>query len=146
MNGKLSFRLSKSGQRLNKDNSFQVKVNGVLIGQIDSVNPTFSKPFPIGSHSIEVSEKDFVFKQDILLAAGQLQTITINPSLTYKLARGFSRGFAISAFVLIGYMGFKSDILPQILPIMLIPIFALIVFSKKDFKESFALTVRKSRM
>ena len=138
MVGKINFRLSKSGQTLSKSKSYLVRINGDLIGKIDSIGKTLSADFPTGKYSIEVCENDFFIRKDIVLAIGQLQTVTINPSLTYPFFRGFLIGIAIVTIVI------QFIILDKIsIPLMFIPLIPLLVFRKKNYGESFALTIEK---
>ena len=139
MNGKINFRLSKSGETLFKSKSYQIRINGNSIGQIDSQSTTLSEKLPIGKYSIEVGENDSFTRKDVFLAAGQVQTITINPSLTYPFFRGFLIGIAIVTIFV------QFLILEKIsIPLMFIPLIPLLVFRKEQFDETCALTILKA--
>lgn len=139
MHGKIAFRLSKSGQMLFKSKSYQIRINGNFIGHIDNEQNTLSEQLAVGKYSIEVGENDFFIRKDIVLVVGQMQTVTINPSLTYPFFRSFLIGVAIVTIVT------QLIILNKIsIPLMFIPLIPLLVFRKKHFGESFALTVAKT--
>ena len=139
MDSKITFRLSKSGQKLFKSKSYQISINGNIIGKLDNEMNTISKEFPMGKYSIEVGENDFFIRKVIVLAVGQIQTFTINPSLTYTSFRGFLIGIAIATIL------FQFIILDKIsIPLMFIPLIPLLLFRRKDYGESFALTISKT--
>ena len=139
MDSKITFRLSKSGQTLFKSKSYQISINGNIIGKLDNEMNTISKEFPMGKYSIEVGENDFFIRKVIVLAVGQIQTFTINPSLTYTSFRGFLIGIAIATIL------FQFIILDKIsIPLMFIPLIPLLLFRRKDYGESFALTISKT--
>ena len=139
MDSKITFRLSKSGQTLFKSKSYQISINGNIIGKLDNEMNTISKEFPMGKYSIEVGENDFFIRKDIVLAVGQMETFTINPSFTYTFFRGFLIGIAILTIF------FQFIILDKIsIPLMFIPLIPLVVLGRKNYGESFALTISKT--
>ena len=146
MHGRITFRLSKSGQTLFKLKSYQIRINGNSIGHIDTEKNTLSEQLPIGKYSIEVSENDFFIRKDIVLAVGQMQTVTINPSLTYNFIRSFLIGIAICAVGIIGYMAFENKLFPQLFPLLFAPLIPVLIFRKHHDGESFALTISKTQL
>jgi hypothetical protein len=139
MKSNITFRLSKSGQTLFKSKSYEIRINGNIIGQIDNEKNTLSEQLPTGNYSLEVGENEFFVRKEIVLTNGQLQTVTINPSLPYSFFRGFLIGIAIVTIII------QFLILDQIsIPLMFIPLIPLLVFRKKHYDESFALTFSKT--
>ncbi len=139
MNGNITFRLSKSGQTLFKSKSYEIRINGNIIGHIDNEKNNLSEQLPMGKYSLEVGENEFFVRKDIILTIGQMQTVTINPSLTYPFFRGFLIGIAIVTIII------QFLILDKIsIPLMFIPLIPLLVFRKKHYGESFALTIAKT--
>jgi hypothetical protein len=139
MKGNITFRLSKSGQTLFKSKPYEIRINGNIIGQIDNEKNTLSEQLPTGNYSLEVGENEFFVKKDIVLTNGQLQTVTINPSLTFPFFRGFLIGIAIVTIIIQFLILDKTSI-----PLMFIPLIPLLVFRKKQYGESFALTFSKT--
>jgi hypothetical protein len=146
MYGRITFRLSKSGQTLFKQRSYQIRINGNSIGHIDSEQNTLSEQFPMGMYTIEVSEHDFFIRRDLVLAVGQMQTVTINPSSTFAFTRSFLIGIAICAVGIIGYMAVENKIIPQIFPLLFVPLVPVLIFRKKHYGERFALTISKTQL
>jgi hypothetical protein len=146
MNSKIVIRLSKSGQTLDKSKSYQIKINGNVVGQINNQHAKLTEELPAGKYSIEVEEKGFLRKMDVVLAFGEMQTITINPSLSFYLIRGFLIGVAIAAVCVIGFIMYEYKKFPQMTPLLFIPLIPLLVFSKKEYGERFALTSKKNRL
>jgi hypothetical protein len=70
MDGRITFRVSKSGQTLFKQKSYQIRINGNSIGHIDTEKNTISEQLPMDKYSIEVSENDFFIRKDIVLVVG----------------------------------------------------------------------------
>ena len=139
MESKLQFRLSKSGQTLSKSKKYQIKLNGNSLGEIDFQNHSLLQSFPTGKYSIEVGENDYFIRKEIVLNAGQMLTITINPSLTFPFVRSFLIGIAIVSIF------FQFIMLDKVsIPLMLIPLIPILVFRKHNYSESFALTVSKT--
>ena len=138
MDSRIALRLSKSGQTLFKSKSYQIRINGNSIGHITNEQNTLSEQLPMGKYSIEVGENDFFIKKDIVLAVGQMQTITINPSLPYTILRNFFIGIAIVLTVIHFIILDKLSI-----PLMLIPLIPLWIFRKKKYVENFGLTIAK---
>ena len=138
MDGRINFKLSKRGQTFFKSKSYQIRINGNLVGQIDNEASTLLEQLPMGKYLIEVGENDLFIRKDIVLAIGQMQTVTINPSVTYPFLRGFLIGIAIVTIVI------QFLILDKIsIPLMFIPLIQVLVFRKKNYGESFALTIAK---
>ena len=146
MDGCITFRLSKSGQTLFKQKSYQIRIKGNSIGHIDSEKNTISEQLPMGKYTIEVSENDFFIRKDIVLAVGQMQTVTINPSSTYAFTRGFLIGIATCAVGIIGYMAFENKLFPQLFPLLFVPLIPVLIFRKRHYGESFALTISKTQL
>lgn len=146
MEGRITLRLSKSGQQLFKSKSYEIRLNGKIIGHIDTKKNTITEQLPMGKYTIEVSENGFFITKVIVLAAGQLQTITINPSLTYPSTRGFLIGIAIFAVGIIGYMAFENQLLPHLFPLLFAPLIPVLVINKETYSESFALTISKTQL
>lgn len=146
MDGRITLRLSKSGQQLFKSKSYEIRLNGKIIGHIDTKKNTITEQLPMGKYTIEVSENGFFITKVIVLAAGQLQTITINPSLTYTSTRGFLIGIAIFAVGIIGYMAFENQLLPHLFPLLFAPLIPVLVINKETYGESFALTISKTQL
>lgn len=140
MTGRITVRLSKSGQQFFKSKLYKIRINQNTIGDLNHERSSLSEILPIGKYTIEVVENDFAYKQEVVLANGQLQTFTINPGLTYSCTLGFLIGIAIGAIGIIGYMAYESKLFPQLLPLMIVPIIPLILFRKKECEESFCLT------
>lgn len=139
MDGKITFRLSKSGQTLFKSKTYEIRINGNIIGHIDNEKNTLSEHLPMGKYSIEVGENEYFIRKDIVLSIGQMQTVTINPSLTYPFFRGFLIGLAIVTIII------QFIILDKIsIPLMFSPLIPLLVFRRKNYDESFALTISKT--
>lgn len=135
MESELQFRLSKSGQKLAKTKKYKIKINGDLIGEIDYQNYKLSQLLPTGKYSIEVGEEEYFVKKEIILHTGQMQTLTISPSLTVPFIRGFLIGIVIVTIIT------QFVILDKIsIPLILIPIVPILLFKKRHYAESFVLT------
>jgi hypothetical protein len=139
MDGKITFRLSKSGQTLFKSKTYVIRINGNIIGHIDREKNILSEHLPMGKYSIEVGENEFFIRKDIVLTIGQMQTFTINPSLTYPFFRGFLIGVAVVTIIIQFLILDKLSI-----SLMLVPLLPLLVFTKKNYGESFALIIAKT--
>jgi hypothetical protein len=146
MDGRITLRLSKSGQKLFKSKSYEIRLNGKTIGYINNEQNSLSEKLPIGNYSIEVVENNTFIRKEIFLAVGQLQTITINPSLTVPFTRSFLIGMAICAVGLITYMAVENKLFPQLLPLMFAPLIPILVFKKRHYGESFGLTISKTSL
>lgn len=141
MEGVLQVRLSKSGRTLFKNRTYEVKVNGSVLGHIDADTSKLENRFPAGKCLIEIGESGIYVKKETILRADQLQVCTINPSLTYAFFRGFLIGIAIVTLLV------QFIVLDKIsIPLMLIPIIPILVFRKENYSESFAITLRKNSL
>lgn len=141
MDGKVVFRLSKTGQTIFKSKTYEIRVNGNIIGQIENKNYTLSEDLPKGKYLIEVGENEFFVRKEIILTNGQMQTITINPSLTFPFSLAILIGIAICTASLIGFMAFTNNMFPQLLPLLFASFIPILVFRKKDYGHSFASTI-----
>lgn len=141
MDGKIVFKLSKTGQTLFKSKTYEIRINGNIVGHIDNKKYTFLEHLPMGKYLIEVGENEFFVKKEILLTNGQMQTITINPSLTFPFSLAILIGIAICTASLIGFMAFTNNMFPQLLPLLFASFIPILIFRKKDYGHSFASTI-----
>lgn len=68
-----------------------------------------------------------------------MQSFTINPGQTFPFIRGFLIGIAIVTIITQFLILDKISIL-----LMIIPLIPILVFIKRDYGESFALTISKN--
>ncbi|WP_047450814.1 hypothetical protein [Alistipes sp. ZOR0009] len=133
----VNIRLSKTGQAFFKSKKYQIRVNGNPIGQVNSRNFKLSENLLPGKYLIEVEEEGCLIGKDIVVNPEQMQTITINPSMTFSSIRGFTIGLAIIAIAVQFFMLDKVS-----LPLMFIPLIPLLFFGKGSFSKSFSLTIQ----
>ncbi|MCA2855335.1 MAG: hypothetical protein IM449_10630 [Microcystis sp. M065S1] len=50
MEGRITLRLSKSGQQLFKSKSYEIRLNGKIIGHIDTKKNTITEQLPMGKY------------------------------------------------------------------------------------------------
>lgn len=146
MDSKITLRLSKSGEKIIKSKSYEIRINGKIFGHINNEQNTFTENLPTGEYSIEVVENGNITRREIVSEVGQIQTLTINPSLPYKYNRGFLLGVAIFAVCLIGFIAVKNKLFPQLLPLMFAPFIPFLLFKKRHYDENFALTISKENL
>jgi predicted phage tail protein len=137
MESNLQIRISKAGQNLFKKRSYQINVHKEEIKELNFKNPKISYSLTPGKYTVEIIENNFSVKKEIVLIAGKLQVITINPSITKDLFKGVIIGMGI-ATILIQYL-FLNKFSP-ILLITLLPFYTL--FTTKN-SENFIATVSK---
>jgi hypothetical protein len=133
----LQIRISKSGQNLFKKRSYQINIHKEENKEINFKTPKISYSLPPGKYSVEIIENNFSVKKEIVLIAGKLQVITINPSLTKDLFKGVIIGMGIST-ILIQYL-----ILNKFSPVFLITLIPFYILSKTKISENFIATVSK---
>lgn len=133
----LQIRISKSGQNLIKKRSYQINIHKEENKEINFKTPKISYSLPPGKYSVEIIENNFSVKKEIVLIAGKLQVITINPSLTKDLFKGVIIGMGIST-ILIQYL-----ILNKFSPVFLITLIPFYILSKTKISENFIATVSK---
>jgi len=138
MNSRLNFRITKTAQSLFKQNKYQIRIDGNSMGEIGAENPNFSENLVSGKYSIEVGEKDQFIKKDIILGVGQMQTITINPSLTYPLIKSLLIVIVAASIIV------QIFLLPKINPLLVIPLLSLLFLTKKNNGERFTLSISKT--
>jgi len=137
MESTLQIRISKSGQNLFKKRSYQINVHKEEIKEINFKTPKISYSLPPGKYTVEIIENNYTVKKEIVLIAGKLQVITINPSLTKDLSKGVFIGFGI-ATILIQFL-----ILKKFSPIFLITLIPFYILSTTKNSENFIATVSK---
>ena len=131
----LQIRISKSGQNLFKKRSYQINIHEEEVKEINFKTPKISYSLTPGKYTVEIIENNFSVKKEIVLIAGKLQVITINPSLTKDLFKGIIIGMGI-ATILIQYL-----FLNKFSPIFLITLIPFYILSKTKISENFIATV-----
>ncbi len=138
MQSHLQFRLNKIGQAMFKTKKYEIRVNSTIIGNVNYLNPKLSQEFEAGKYVIEVFENEHYVRKDIILNAGQTQTITVNPNLSYLAATGFLMGLAVIMFIIkyliVGKVSLTLIALPSILIFLLF---------RRKFGNSFDITIKK---
>jgi hypothetical protein len=137
MESTLQIRISKSGQNLFKKRSYQINIHEEEVKEINFKTPKISYSLPPGKYSVEIIENDFTVKKEIVLIAGKLQVISINPSITKDLFKGVIIGMGI-ATILIQYL-----ILNKFSPILLITLLPFYTLFTIKNSENFIATVSK---
>ena len=135
MESNLQIRISKSGQNLFKNRNYQINICKEEVKEINFKTPKISYSLPPGKYSVEIKENNFSVKKEIVLIAGKLQLITINPSLTKDLSKGVIIGMGITT-ILMQYL-----ILNKFSPILLITLIPFYILSTTKNSENFIATV-----
>lgn len=137
MESNLQIRISKSGQNLFKKRSYQINVHKEEIKELNFKTPKITYSLPSGKYTVEIIENNFTVKKEIVLIAGKLQVITINPSITKDLFKGVIIGMGITT-ILIQYL-----ILYKFSPILLITLLPFYTLFTTKNSENFIATVSK---
>ncbi len=142
MESRIDFDLNKKMQSsFFKANTYEVRINGNSIGQIDNQRTIISENLLVGKYSIEVGEDDFFIRKEVILSFGQMQTITVNPRLAFSILRGGLIIIAVVAIII------QFLILDKIsIPLMFIPLIPLLIFRKKDYGEPFTLMISETQL
>ena len=128
MESNLQIRISKAGQNLFKKRSYQINIHKEENKELNFKNPKISYLLTPGKYTVEIIENNFTVKKKIVLIAGKLQVITINPSITKDLFKGVIIGMGITT-ILIQYL-----ILNKFSPILLITLLPFISLKFIFFK------------
>jgi hypothetical protein len=131
---KIIVRVSKSVKMWNKGLKYFVMWDGDNLQEIDNLNDRIEYLVPSGQHLITVANKNMLHKQEFALKEGEVKTITINPSVSFKLALGILIGIAASGLLI------SVIILEKMSPAPLIPLIPLLFVKKKNFHDNFALS------
>ncbi|WP_395805433.1 hypothetical protein [Daejeonella sp.] len=131
---KIIVRVSKSGKMWNKGLKYFVMWDGDNLQEIDNLNDRIEYLLPGGLHVITVANKNMLHKQELTLKNGEVKTITINPSVSFRLGFGILIGIAAAGSLI------SIIIMEKMNPAPLIPLIPLLFVKKKNFHDNFALS------
>jgi hypothetical protein len=131
---KIIVRVSKSGKMWNKGLKYFVMWDGDNLQEIDNLNDRIEYLVPSGQHLITVANKNMLHKQEFALKEGEVKTITINPSVSFKLGLGILLGIATAGSLI------SIIIMEKISPAPLIPLIPLLFVKKRNFHDNFILS------
>lgn len=131
---KIIVRVSKSGKMWNKGLKYFVMWDGDNLQEIDNLNDRIEYLVPSGQHLITVANKNMLHKQEFALKEGEVKTITINPSVSFKLGLGILLGIAAAGSLI------SIIIMEKISPAPLIPLIPLLFVKKRNFHDNFVLS------
>ncbi len=131
---KIIVRVSKSGKMWNKGMKYFVMWDGDNLQEIDKLNDRIEYLVPSGQHLITVANENMLHKQELALKDGEVKTITINPSVSFKLALGILIGIATAGLLI------SIIILEKMSPAPLIPLIPLLFVKKRNFHDNFDLS------
>jgi len=121
-----------------KSKTYNVKINGADTRQINFENTKAEYKLPTGKYMLEIGNHNSYMTQEVILSTEQTKIFTINPSITYGLGFGFLIGIAIVSIIL------QFLILEKIsIPLMGIPLIPLLLMRKRNFSDSFEITISK---
>ena len=119
-----------------KSKTYEIKVSGADDRQINFENIKTEYDLPIGKYTVKIGNQESFSVKEIILSTGQHKTITINPSVSYELSFGLLLGLALMSIVVQYFILGKFSI-----PLMFIPFIPFLVMRKRQFANSFTLTV-----
>ena len=119
-----------------KSKTYEIKISGTDDRQINFENIKTEYDLPIGKYTVTIGNQESFSVKEIILATGQHKTIMINPSVTYELGFGLLFGLAIVSIVVQYFVLGKFSI-----PLMFIPFIPFLLMRKRQFADSFTLTV-----
>ena len=139
MQDNLLISLNHNGKTFFKSKKYDIKINGVSIGEINKTNIKLSHSLSPGSHIIEVSDNKYSKTIYFKVSEDKLNFITLKPQMNYKSILAFYIGFSVVALLVNLYtIDFKSISTYGFLG--LVPFLFL---SSDKFSKSFDLVIRK---
>ncbi|MBB1193270.1 hypothetical protein DNC80_06250 [Flavobacterium sp. SOK18b] len=141
--GTLLIRTSKSTDIYNKSYHYNVKIANALDCEMNYKNNRKEITLAPGKYSLLIDDGKTQQTQEINLKAGEIQTFTINASVTYQLGLGLLIGIQVAFGAFLCYQFFVLDrfFLPQII----IFVATMFLFTRDNFGNSFALSFSKKR-
>jgi hypothetical protein len=141
--GTLIIRMSKSADIYNKSYHYNVQIANELDCEMNYKNNRKEITLAPGTYSLVIADGKIKQTQEITLKAGEIQTYTINASVTYQLGLGLMIGIqAVFGSVLCyQFVVLNRFFLPQIIIFVAI----LFLFTRDNFGNSFALFFSKKR-
>jgi len=139
MQDNLLISLNHNGKTFFKSKKYDIKINGVSIGEINKTNIKLSHSLSPGSYIIEVSDNKYSKTIYFKVSEDKLNIITLKPQMNYKSILAFYIGFSVVALLVNLYtIDFKSISTYGFLG--LVPFLFL---SSDKFSKSFDLVIRK---
>jgi hypothetical protein len=139
MQDNLLISLNHNGKTFFKSKKYDIKINGVSIGEINKTNIKLSHSLSPGSYIIEVSDNKYSKTIYFKVSEDKLNIITLKPQMNYKSILAFYIGFSVVALLVNLYtIDFKSVSTYGFLG--LVPFLFL---SSDKFSKSFDLVIRK---
>ena len=133
---KIIVRMSRSTGIYNKRNKYEIFLNNESKVELNYLNNRQIFNVESGKNNIQIKNKNTTIEKEIDIKYAQDITITINPSVTYKLGLGIIIGIAITGLII--QLIVAENI---ILPLIFIPFISLIFVKKKS--NSFEVTISK---
>ncbi len=135
---KIIVRMSRSTGIYNKRNKYEIFLNNESKVELNYLNNRQIFNVESGKNNIQIKNKNTTIEKEIDIKYAQDITITINPSVTYKLGLGIIIGIAITGLII--QLIVAENI---ILPLIFIPFISLIFVKKEKKSNSFEVTISK---
>jgi hypothetical protein len=123
---KVIVRVLKSGKMWNKGLKYFVMWDGDNLQEIDNLNDRIEYLVPGGQHVITVANQNMLHKLELILKEREVKTITINPSISFRLGFGILLGIALAGLLI------SIIIMEKMNPVPLIPLIPLLFVKKKN--------------
>jgi hypothetical protein len=110
----------------NKGLKYFVMWDGDNLQEIDNLNDRIEYLVPGGQHVITVANQNMLHKLELILKEREVKTITINPSISFRLGFGILLGIALAGLLI------SIIIMEKMNPVPLIPLIPLVFVKKKN--------------
>ena len=139
MQDNLIISLNHNGKTFFKSKKYDVKINGILIGEINKSNVKLSHALTHDTHLIEVSDNKYSKSIHFKVSDDKLNIITVKPQMTYKSILAFYIGFSVVALLVNLY----SIDLKSVSTYGFLGLVPFLFLSSDKFSKSFDLVIRK---
>lgn len=132
----LIVRMSKSTGIYNKSNVYEVKLNNEDFIPMNYKNNRIEFRVPNGKHSVTIKNDVTTHVAEFDLHYEKTKTLTINPSVTYKLFLGIMIGISFCSIIFQIFLAQKISLF--LVWISWVP---LLFIKKKNFAPSFVVSI-----